>query len=97
MPSYGEAIKGDSIARKMEEEFRRSRAQADKLAANEGEAKQPHMTLMGWADNEIECLLIEEERRNPDAHLGAEEKPYVPLVQFQHHGQNVHSHGKYKA
>ncbi len=31
---------------------------------------------------------------NPDAHLGAEEKPYKPLVNFRYHGSNVHTPGK---
>jgi hypothetical protein len=31
---------------------------------------------------------------NPDAHLGAEEKPYRPLVVFQHHSMNCHSNGR---
>lgn len=56
----------------------------------------------GWESSEIDGVRVSYDPRivsfdfrpNPDAHLGAEEKPYTPLVKFSHHGHNVHSHGK---
>lgn len=45
-----------------EKEYERSRAHADRLAKEPGESGEPIFTLMGWADAETECWLIENEK-----------------------------------
>ncbi len=42
----------------------------------------------------VDVLIGYGKLRNPDAHLGAEEKPYRPLVNIRHYGQNSHWSGR---
>jgi len=43
---------------------------------------------------DLPAIRFPEPKPNPDAHLGAEEKPYAPLVQIRHYGSNAHSGGR---
>ena len=60
-------------------------------------AEHPGEEIFIFHDSQVfhyPAITFPEPKRNPDAHLGAEEKPYTPLVDFRHYGGNSHSNGK---